>query len=112
MNADELKHKLKEIFGDQIIFNRDFDKYANLIKNVGQFIGWCILVKEEKVRAFRASRNDDCVVFIKKLGSMSGCLILKIKNGAVQEIHLGNHRYYDEVRKDLGLKKDSHLWLW
>lgn len=34
MNAEELKLKLKGLFGDQITFNKEFDRYAKTIKNI------------------------------------------------------------------------------
>ena len=42
MNADELKLKLKELFGNQVEFNRDFDNYANELGSQEQnLLGWC-----------------------------------------------------------------------
>lgn len=32
-------------------------------------------------------------------------LFVKVKNEIYIEFHLGDHKYYDKVRKDLGLKK-------
>lgn len=109
MNVEELKFKLKEIFGEQIIFNKEFDEYAERIKNIdANLIGWCLLIKEEKIRAVPTSKILDTVVFIKKIGSANRCLILKIKNGIFTEVHLGDHTYYDHLRKILGIKQSSY----
>jgi len=35
-------------------------------------------------------------------------LFVKIKNSFYIEFHLGDHKYYDKVRKDLDLKKSSY----
>ena len=35
-------------------------------------------------------------------------LFVKVKNSVYIEFHLGDHKYYDKVRKDLGLKKSSY----
>jgi|SRR3989338_10396802 len=35
-------------------------------------------------------------------------LFVKIKNSVYIEFHLGDHKYYDKVRKDLNLKKSSY----
>ena len=108
MNAPELKYKLQEIFGIQIRFNKDFDKYAEAIKNIdGNFLEWCVLLKEEKIRAYPSPKLKDCLIFIKKIGSSNRCIIIKIKNGEFQEVHLGDHDYYDRLRKVLGLKENS-----
>jgi hypothetical protein len=35
-------------------------------------------------------------------------LFVKVKNAVYIEFHLGDHKYYDKVRKDFGLKKTSY----
>lgn len=35
-------------------------------------------------------------------------LFVKVKNSIYIEFHLGNHKYYDKVRKDLDFKKTSY----
>ncbi len=35
-------------------------------------------------------------------------LFVKVKNSVYIEFHLGDHKYYDKVRKDLDLKKSSY----
>jgi len=35
-------------------------------------------------------------------------LFVKVKNSIYIEFHLGDHKYYDKVRKDLSLKKGSY----
>jgi hypothetical protein len=35
-------------------------------------------------------------------------LFVKVKNSIYVEFHLGDHKYYDKVRKDLSLKKTSY----
>ncbi|MFH1439607.1 MAG: hypothetical protein ABIG89_03510 [Candidatus Woesearchaeota archaeon] len=35
-------------------------------------------------------------------------LFVKVKNAVYIEFHLGDHKYYDKVRKDLNLKKTSY----
>lgn len=106
MNAEELKLKLKEIFGDQVIFNKEFDDYAGTIKNIdNNLIDWCNKLKAGEIRAVRPPNFTDNMVFIKKIGSSNRCIIIKIKNREFKEIHLGDHDYYDRLRKILGLKK-------
>lgn len=108
MNAEELRHRLKTIFGNQLIFNKGFDIYADSIKNIdNNLLGWCGLLKEGKIRALRAPRLEGALVFIKKIGSSNRCIVIKIVNGEFKEIHLADHDYYDRMRKILGLKKDN-----
>ncbi|MBU2560947.1 MAG: hypothetical protein KKD17_01525 [Nanoarchaeota archaeon] len=35
-------------------------------------------------------------------------LLVKVKNSIYIEFHLGNHKYYDKIRKELDLKKSSY----
>ena len=35
-------------------------------------------------------------------------LFVKVKNSIYIEFHLGDHKYYDKVRKDLNLKKSNY----
>ena len=106
MNFEELKHRLCSLFGDQIIFNKEFDAYAHSIKNIDKIlIEWCILLKENKIRALKAPKLGDGIVFIKKIGSSNRCIIIKIINDQFKEVHLADHTYYDRLRKVLGLKK-------
>ncbi len=35
-------------------------------------------------------------------------LLVKVKNSIYIEFHLGDHKYYDKVRKDLDLKKGNY----
>lgn len=50
MESKEVRKKLLEIFGDQIKFNRDFDNYAQLLKEsmLNEFIEWCKRCKDNK----------------------------------------------------------------
>jgi len=109
MNAEKLKHRLRNIFGDKITFNKEFDIYSDSIKNIDEnLIEWCSLLKAGKIRALRAPKLIGGLVFIKKIGSSSRCIVIKIINGEFREIHLGDHAYYDSLRKRLGLKNDTN----
>lgn len=111
MNAEELKHKIKEIFGEQVIFNKEFEFYAQAIKNIeDNLLHWCILIKEGKIPPISKSRLGDKIVFIKKIGSSNRCIIIKLKNNEVEEVHLGNHIYYNHLTKILGLKQSSYTY--
>lgn len=109
MHAEELKRKMREILGEQIIFNKEFDDLAESIKNLDEdFLSWCVLIRERKLPAIAKTVLGNKVVFIKKIGSSNRCLIIKIKNDGFTEVHLGDHKYYDELRKKLGLKTSSY----
>lgn len=108
MTAEELKTKLREIFGSQIIFNKEFDKYAGMIKNIDEnLISWCQQLLKNEIIPKYPPKFKDSLIFIKKMGSANRCIVIKIKNGEFTEVHLGDHDYYDRLRKILGLKENS-----
>ena len=105
MNAEELRRKLMEIFGNHIIFNRIFDEYAEKIKNIeSSLLPWCMLLKEGKIRPIIPPKMDDGIVFIKKIDSSNRCIVIKVVNGRFREIHLGDHAYYYNLPKVLYFK--------
>ena len=108
MSAEELKQKLRLLLGEQIIFNKDFEKYAETIKNIDKnLVEWCEQLKRDEIKPEFGSMFNDFVIFIKKIGSSNRCIVIKIKNGEIKEVHLGDHDYYDRLRKQLCLKQSS-----
>jgi len=108
MNVEEIKSELKKLFGQQIIFNQEFEYY---VKNLDvNLIVWCQKVKDEEIKPAFPDDFPDELVFIKKIGSSNRCLIIKIKNGEFKEVHLGDHDYYNKLTKVLGLKKSSYTY--
>jgi hypothetical protein len=111
MSVEELKSKIRDIFGKEITFNKEFEKYASKIKNIEDYlIEWCTMLKEGKVLPLRPPKLDDSRIFIKKIGSANRCIVVKIVNGEFKEIHLADHNYYDKKMKELGLKKSSKTY--
>lgn len=111
MNAEELKHELIGIFGSQLTFNKEFDEYADKLKNIDKsLLEWCKLLKKMKIKPIISSKLKDSIIFIKKIGSSNRCIVIKIKNGEFKEVHLGDHAYYDKLRNFLGLKKGSEYY--
>ncbi len=109
MNAEETKQRLRDIFGQYIIFNKDFDTYAAEFKETMQqtFLLWCQAVKDNEVLPLKSKTKKSVVVFLKKIGSTNRCIVLKIVNGEFKEVHLADHDYYNTLMHNLGLKKSS-----
>ena len=110
MNVKELKSKIIEIFGSQILFNKEFDELAISINSPEDLFSWCILIKERKIPSISNAKLGEKIVFIKKIGSSNRCIIIKIRNGEFKEVHLGDHRYYNYLTSALGLKKSSNTY--
>ncbi len=96
MLAEELKHRLKELFGEQVSFNKEFNLYANKIKNIQEtLLPWCEKLKNKEIKPIIAPKAKDSILFIKKLGSSNRCIVIKIINQEFKEIHLADHKYAD-----------------
>jgi hypothetical protein len=111
MDAEQLKHKIKEILGEKIVFNKEFDRYAENVKNIEpNLVEWCLKLKNKEVTFEPAPNMRGCIVFIKRIGSSNRCIVIKIVNSEFKEFHLANHAYYDKLRKQLGLKQDNKYY--
>ena len=110
MKAEELKIEIKKILGEQVSFNREFDFFAENIKNNETLFEWCSLIREKKVKPISNSVLGNQIVFLKRIGGSTRCIIIKIINGEVKEVHLADHDYYNKKMKELGLKKSSRTY--
>ncbi|HLC90901.1 MAG TPA: hypothetical protein VJI15_03970 [Candidatus Nanoarchaeia archaeon] len=111
MNVEELKHNIRIIFGSEIVFNKEFDRFALNIKNIEtNLIEWCTMLKEGQFVPLRPPNSSGERVFVKRIGSANRCIVIKIVNGEFTEIHLADHSYYEKKMKELGLKKSSKTY--
>jgi hypothetical protein len=79
-NVERFKHKIKNILGN-VNFNDDFKKhYLKLKKQENNLLEWCEEVKDKKIMP-KPIKNQNIIVFIKKIGSSNRCVILKQKEG-------------------------------
>lgn len=101
-NVEKFKFKIQNILGN-VSFNDEFKKhFLKLNKQEKNLLEWCKEVKDKKIMP-KPIKNQEMIVFIKKIGSSNRCIILKQKNGIFTECHLGDHKYYDYLRKQIGL---------
>ncbi|MBU0616063.1 MAG: hypothetical protein KJ601_08300 [Nanoarchaeota archaeon] len=112
MESKELRQKLIEIFGQQIIFNKEFDSYASRLKEgmLSDLVEWCINCKEQRVDGSQPKREEyrHLFVFFRKIGSNVRATLIKVKNSDFIEIRLENHKCYDDTRIEFGYKKSSY----
>ncbi|MFW5866095.1 MAG: hypothetical protein ACOCU6_03300 [Nanoarchaeota archaeon] len=103
MNARELKHEIRNLLGE-VSFNKEFDKHTRQLQGQSMnLIKWCYQLREGMVLARPSRNNRDVILFIKKIGSSNRCIVIKKRNGVFTECYLGDHKYYDYPRKQLGL---------
>ena len=110
MNAEEIKQQLREIFGQHVMFNKEFDSYTDRLKETMQedFIAWCKQVKEREIQPIQSETKKDVLIFVKRIGSTNRCIVLKLVNGEFKEVHIADHDYYNKLMTHLGLKKSSN----
>lgn len=112
MESEELKQKLLEVFGIQLGFNKDFDKYASLLKEgmIADLYNWCRDCKDKKIIGSEPKNQKfrHLFVFFRKIGDSTRCTLVKIKNSDFIEIYLTGHKEYDDLRLEFGYKRSSY----
>ena len=112
MNPEEARQKLLEVFGQQLIINKDFDTWYALMKKAMQeeLMQWCQDCQEGKAKGSVPShrKHKDKFVFFRKIGGDTRCVLIKVQNEAFIELHLVKHKEYDDLRIGLGYKKSSY----
>ena len=97
----------------------DFDKIASFVSEsrAKSIYSWIqrVLIKEIQPitigskRQYKDWKINDLMTFRYpfQIGNTEyRILFVKVKNQVYIEFHLGDHNYYDKIRKDLGIKKN------
>ncbi|MFH0978586.1 MAG: hypothetical protein V1837_04760 [Candidatus Woesearchaeota archaeon] len=112
MKPDEAKQKLHEMLGPQLQINPEFDKHFQDLKENMQteLIQWCQDCKDKKSKGSVPTNKKykDIFVFFRKIGDNVRAVLTKKQNAEFMELHLQNHKAYDEIRLKLGYKKSSY----
>jgi len=124
VNPEEFKGKIKEIISQQYnieFLGKNFDQIVNLLTEIKakKIYQWLSKVLERETqpivvgskKPYKEWTINQLLVFrypfsIEK--TEYRILFVKVKNSIYIEFHLGDHKYYDKVRKDLNLKKSSY----
>lgn len=124
VDSDKFKDKVQEIASQEYnveFLGKNFDKVVNSISEsqIKKIYSWIReVVKEEIQPIFIGSKKSYKDWTINQLltfryafsvnNTEYRILFVKVKNSLYIEFHLGDHKYYDKVRKDLSLKKSSY----
>ena len=112
MEDKEIRKQLLSIFGQQLKFNKEFDKYAEQLKEgmLQDFLAWCKDCKNDV--ADRSTppikKYKHLLVFFRKIASDVRAVLIKEKNSNFIEIILSGHKHYDDTRMKLGYKRSSY----
>ena len=109
---EKLRHKIIELFGDQISFNREFDSNASKLKEgmAEDLLTWCAHCRDNEELGSVPARREfkDLYVFFRKIGSDVRVTLIKEQNKRFISISLQDHKGYDQTRQRLGYKKSSY----
>lgn len=112
MDAKILKQKLVELFGEQIRFNKDFERYILQLKEGMQedFLRWCTDCKNNLLLGSVPPKKEfkHLYVFFRKIGNNVRAALIKEQNSDFIEIVLSDHYAYDRKRQELGYKQSSY----
>lgn len=124
VNPEEFKRKIEELILQDYkveFLGENFDEIALLLTETktGKIYRWIEGVVRKKVQPiYIGSRRKYKDWAISQLltfrypfsigNSEYRILFVKVKNSIYIEFHLGDHKYYDKVRKDLDLKRSGY----
>lgn len=112
MESMALKQNLREIFGEKLIFNKEFDSHASRLKEgmATDLIDWCIRCKNNQELGSPPKKKEfkHLHIFFRKIASDIRVTLIKERNSGFTEIRLENHKSYDNTRLYLGYKKSSY----
>src|SRR3989344_6199128 len=112
MKGEEARLRLKEIFGLQIGFNKDFDKHIELLKEsmALDFLDWCKGAKDNKELGSvpRKKEFKHLYVFFRKIASDVRAVLIKEQSSNFFLVILSDHKQYDDERTRLGYKRSSY----
>ena len=124
VEIENFKTKIEEHISQDYrieFLGNNFDKIVNLMteKQVDRIYQWIEQVFKKKIqpitqssqKAYKDWTINQLLVFRYPLTIKNveyRILFVKVKNAIYIEFHLGDHKYYDKVRKSLDLKKSSY----
>ena len=123
VDAGEFRKRITEYLLQtyQIEFlGNNFDEIVNLLTDVKaqKILDWVNKVMQRKIqpivigskKQYKEWRVNELLTFrypFKIENTEYRILLVKVKNAIYIEFHVGDHKYYDKVRKELDLKKSS-----
>lgn len=124
VNADDFKQKIEQILSQQYkveFLGKNFEQVVNLISETkaNDLYNWLSEAVSKKIqpiivgskKPYKEWTVNQLLVFRYpfKINNIEyRVMLVKVKNSIYIEFHLGDHKYYDKVRKDLDLKKTSY----
>ncbi len=124
VNTEEFKKKISELISQEYkieFLGKNFDEIVQTLTEtrVEKICSWIQNVLSEQIqpivvgsqKQYKSWAINELLTFRYPfvIGNTEyRVLFVKVKNSIYIEFHLGDHKYYDKVRKDLDLKKNSY----
>ncbi len=124
VNPDEFKKKIETFISQdyQVEFlGKNFDQIVNLLteNKTEKIYQWMRDIVDRKIqpisigskKPYKEWAVSELLTFRYPFSIENTeyrILFVKVKNSVYIEFHLGDHKYYDKVRKDLNLKKSNY----
>ena len=124
VNPEEFQKKIEAIISQEYkveFLGKNFNQIVNLLTEAKaeSIYKWVEKAVEKKIQPiFIGSKNKYKEWEVSELltfrypfsigNTAYRVLFVKVKNSIYIEFHLGDHKYYDKVRKELDLKKSSY----
>ncbi len=124
VDAEKFKRNIKGIISQDYnieFLGKNFNKTVNLLTETKaeKIYQWIFKVVKKEIqpitigtkKPYKKWSVNQLLVFRYPLNidkTEYRILFVKIKNSIYIEFHLGDHKYYDRVRKDLNLKKGGY----
>lgn len=124
VNPDLFKKKIEAGISQNYkveFLGKNFDQIVNLLteNNAEKIYQWVKNIVDKTVqpivigskKTYKEWTVNELLTFRYpfSIGNMEyRILFVKVKNSVYIEFHLGDHKYYDKVRKDLDLKKSNY----
>ncbi len=124
VNPDEFKKKVEQTISQEYkveFLGNDFEKTVQMLTEVKaeKIYQWIMEVVGKKIqpifigsqKSYKEWSVNELLTFRYQFSIENTeyrILLVKVKNSIYIEFHLGDHKYYDKVRKNLYLKKSSY----
>ncbi len=124
VNSDEFKKRIEVSISQDYkveFLGNNFDQIVNLLteNKAEKIYQWVKDIAERRIqpisigskKSYKEGVVSELLTFRYQFSIENTeyrILFVKVKNSVYIEFHLGDHKYYDKVRKDLDLKKSSY----
>lgn len=124
VNPDEFRKRIEELISQDYkveFLGKNFEQIVNLLTEVKaeKMYGWVKEIIDRKIqpisigskKPYKEWTINELLTFRYPFSIENTeyrILFVKVKNSVYIEFHLGDHKYYDKVRKDLDLKKINY----